>query len=561
MLLRLSLPGKRLLMVLVTCFVANMTVLSQTGSKFFSVSGSIGVYADWYSFSTNDPLLQPRRPAQLIRIVGTPTLHFGKYFSLPLNLMTSFQQTNVITPYIPNQNFGQFVQNPLQNLGIAPKYKWAQLFLGSHLPEYSDLTVGVVQLFGGGLELKPGKWLLGVNFGTSQRAVDPDIANGITGAYKRKIWAARVGYGSDTATFMTINVAHFKDDPNSIAAPPPGLVPQEGLVIGPKMQVRIKKKLFWKGEAAFSQYVPNQFIYNTKFLSDTAKVKDYAVMSSINFNEKDYGVSLGIKYFGGGFVPAGYPFFQNDRLEYSIAPRFSLFKRKLMVNGSIGQRINNVSNTLLQKTKQLTGSANIFWQPNERFSLNAGYSNFGFRSNLTGGGLTYQLIGNTVNISPAYTLVKPKAMHTITANAGYDITDDYNVIAATRFKNKTTNAMLMHIYSSLLNPLHITTAFNYFKTEFAPNTVEVKSVEITAGYRFLQQRLRSSFTAGMAQTKFNSFSSDKNPTARLKLDYRTKNDYSFSLSAGNNYYKYGSFKPGKYFNEVLVQTAIIKTFK
>jgi hypothetical protein len=526
----------------------------------FSISGSIGIYADFYNFSSNDSTLRPRRPSRLIRIVGTPTLSFGKYFSLPLNLMTSFDQTNVTTPYVPNQNFGQFVKNPLQNFGIAPKYKWAQVFIGSHLPEYSELTVGVVQVFGAGIEVKPGRWLASINYGTTQRGIETDVTNNIPGIYERKMLAARIGFGSDTGTMMTLNFAQFKDDTSSITSRPSGIQPQQGIVIGPKIQVKLGQKFIWKAEAAFSQLQPNSIVSATKFLSDTARIKDYAATSSIGYNEKNYGATFNIKYIGAGFVPAGFPFFQPDRVEYTIAPRFNLFKNKLMVNGSIGQRINNISNTSLQKNKQLIGNANIFWQASERFSLNATYTNFGFRSNLTNGGLIYQLIGNSINISPTYNRMSTAAMHTITGNIGYDVTDDYNVATSTRFTNTTYNAMATYVYSSMQSPLSVTATISYFDTRFSGNKVKVMNEEITAGYRFFKKKLRSSLTLGMQQTSFNSFSNDNSITGRLKLEYTTKRRFAFGLTAGNNYYQYGSFKPGKHFNEFLVQTSIVKTF-
>src|SRR5207245_2696485 len=98
----------------------------------------------------------------------------------------------------------------------SPKIGWAKLYLGTHTPMYSELTVGDQPIFGAGFDLTPGKFELASSAGIAQRAIDPDSAHGIKGAYRRSIYMTRIGYGNADTSFVALNVLKMSDDPNSI---------------------------------------------------------------------------------------------------------------------------------------------------------------------------------------------------------------------------------------------------------------------------------------------------------------------------------------------------------
>jgi hypothetical protein len=125
------------------------------GSGGLQVGGQLGITSQWYSMES-DPLLliSPRRPGNLHRFVLTPVFSAGE-FAMPVNIIFSSRQTNVVTFQAPVQNFGQFLRNPLNTFRMAPTYKWARGIIGSQVVNHSSLTTGDAKVFGAGFELTP----------------------------------------------------------------------------------------------------------------------------------------------------------------------------------------------------------------------------------------------------------------------------------------------------------------------------------------------------------------------------------------------------------------------
>ena len=126
----------------------------------------------------------------------------GKYFSIPFGVNITNQKTSYNLPNVPTENLYDYIQNPRNNIHIDPKYKWFQSHLGSHTPNYSNLTTGDIQIFGVGFEMNPGKFILSANYGKSQIAIEPDALLNIPGAYAQKIYGMRIGYGKIEGTSL-----------------------------------------------------------------------------------------------------------------------------------------------------------------------------------------------------------------------------------------------------------------------------------------------------------------------------------------------------------------------
>ena len=114
-----------------------------------SITGSIGVTYEGYGLTTNPntPFFYgPRRPWNQLRFNIAPQIKVGN-FTLPLNFNFAAIPTNFAGPYsglgaLGHQSFGQFITNPMNNFSINPKYKWAQLLLGTQYLNYSELSTG-----------------------------------------------------------------------------------------------------------------------------------------------------------------------------------------------------------------------------------------------------------------------------------------------------------------------------------------------------------------------------------------------------------------------------------
>ena len=171
----------------------------------------------------------------------------------------------ILLPYQPilqghmqalkNQTFGQFITNPMNSFGINPKYKWAELQLGTQYLKYSDLSTGDIGVFGIGFDLRPKTFLFKFFTGISQQGINyvagpPTVA----GAYKRKNWMAQIGTEKEGKYLFALNVAKGKDVPTSAAPPPLTIRPQEGVVISLVSDLYVEKGFYFKAEGAQSTF-------------------------------------------------------------------------------------------------------------------------------------------------------------------------------------------------------------------------------------------------------------------------------------------------------------------
>lgn len=199
---------KRLISLLVLLFSFTQFVQSQQKNKPFKLSGDMGLYGDFYHMDSDTiGAVAPRRPDALGRLVVNVSINV-KDFSMPISVALPTGQYGVVVPNVPkipnapNLNFKELVKNPLNRIGIAPKYKWAQVVLGSQIPNYSELSIGDLAMFGAGLNLTPGKFRFSCFAGTSQLAVEQDTTKNIAGIYARKIYSAKIGFGHEDSSHL-----------------------------------------------------------------------------------------------------------------------------------------------------------------------------------------------------------------------------------------------------------------------------------------------------------------------------------------------------------------------
>jgi len=200
----------------------------------FSISGTMGVSYEHYGLSRKPSGwtgFSARKPWNQVRFNFSPTMKFGKNFSLPFNFNFATTPTNFAGPYagIKKQSFGQFITNPLNNFGLNPKYKWAELQLGTQYLNYSDLSTGDIGVFGAGFDLRPGTYVLKFFTGLSQQGINYFNGPPTTScAYKRKNWMLSLGKAQEGKYELALNFVKAKDDSTSVTTPPPLIKPQEG---------------------------------------------------------------------------------------------------------------------------------------------------------------------------------------------------------------------------------------------------------------------------------------------------------------------------------------------
>ena len=147
--------------------ILSMEAMSQEATiekTKFAINGTAGISYEYYGLSKK-PVgwtgYSPRKPWNQVRFNFSPNMQFGKDFSMPFNFNFALKPTNYAGPYsnISKQSFSQFITNPMNSFGLNPKYKWAEVQLGTQYLNYSELSTGDIGVFGAGFDLRPGSYI------------------------------------------------------------------------------------------------------------------------------------------------------------------------------------------------------------------------------------------------------------------------------------------------------------------------------------------------------------------------------------------------------------------
>lgn len=589
------------LCVIAVCFCSFITsgfsqeVVDSTSSEpWFSISGTASVTADIYDFTADSAGSQPgRRPANLTRLLFSPTLKFGSLFSLPLNVIFTFPETNTTTPTINNPTILQYLQNPANAFGLSsfsPKIGWAQFHLGAHIPQFSELSGGDQQLFGGGIDFKPGAFRVAASAGVAQRAVSSDFTKGIQGTYRKDMYMGRLAYGNDDSTNFGINVVYSKDSKESIANNITSITPsrllsdsitivpadtirlraEEGMVGTLNGKIIITEGLEFKMEGAVSSFTRDLHSVeqqiegnplNSLTTTRTSTRTDIAGTADLAIKMKTWGIQFTGLYMGAGFVPIGYPFQQADRFDLKASPYMRLFDGDLSIRGSIGNRVNNLSGTKGETLSQVIANANINATITQEFSISGSYSNFGIRNNNANDTLKIQNVSSAFSIDPSLMLVGESLTHIVNVSFSLDQFQDFNVISGAQSTNNTKS--LMTNYNVTVNDigLNIGTNASYMENMLTTGAIIIRSLGINASYSLFDRTLvpSASFTIGSSSLAANPI--DTQSFLKAGLRWIATKWITFGASYGANMYEYGNPIPrGRSFSEQFIQFSATSSF-
>lgn len=538
-----------LLFIGIICF---RDLTAQTKPVNFSVSGTAGISYEGYGLHRSPngwTGFNARKPWNQVRFNFTPNFKFGKNFSLPFNFNFAAIPTNFAGPYagIKNQNFGQFITNPMNNFGVNPKYKWAELQLGTQYLKYSDLSTGDIGIFGAGIDLRPKTWRFKFFTGISQEGVNyfagPPT---VTGAYKRKNWMIQIGNEVEGKYLFAVNLAKGKDVPSSSAPPPTTIKPQEGVVISIVGDVFVEK-IYFKAEAAQSTFTKDVTTPTTTVLRGlkpfiephTSSLTDFAGQVAVGRKSDNFDIGVGAKYIGAGFQTTGYPYLQPDRVDYTLNTRFNAWKKKINVVASLGRRVNNVRNTAL-RASQFIGNLNWFTQFNEHWSLNVNYNNFGFQSASGTNPFGIKNVSNDLGVNPGFSWTGKKIIHLVSLSYNYSKYDERDVMTGLTTSNNTHTALLTYVPTYLTKDISPDFSLMYFYNDVPLAKISLftfsSALNMSAAKKKLQLRGQLQYTLG----KLNSFSSNNNLIASCNVDYKITKKLSWNTFLTTNYFKYGN---------------------
>ena len=518
-----------------------------------NISGTMGVSYEGYSLSRNPSGwtgYSARKPWNQVRFNFTPNFKFGKNFSLPFNFNFAAFPTNFAGPYagIKKPSFGQFITNPMNSFGINPKYKWAELQLGTQYLKYSDLSTGDIGVFGVGFDLRPKTLLIKFFTGISQQGINyfagPPT---VTGAYKRKNWMFQLGTEKEGKYLFALNIAKGKDVPSSAAPPPLTIRPQEGVVISLVSDIYMDKGFYFKAEGAQSTFTKDVVTPLSPVLKSlkpfieahTSTITDFAAQASIGKKAKNFDIGITTKYLGAGFQTVGYPYQQSDRLDYTINTRFNAWKNKMNVVASLGRRVNNVNNTAL-KASQFIGNLNWFTQFNEHWSLNVNYNNFGFQSASGMNPYGIKNVSNDLGFNPTFSWSGKKIIHLLSLSYNYSKYDERDVMTGLTTSNNTHTALLNYVPTFLERDLSPDFSVLYFYNDVPAAKITLATISAGLSMPAVKKKMRLRGQLQYTLGKLNSFSNSNNLIASCNIDFKLTKKLNWNTFLTTNYFKYGN---------------------
>lgn len=314
-----------------------------------------------------------RRPPYNYFLSGN--VNIGIYgWSIPLSYTFSNQQS-------------QF-QQPFNQFGATPYYKWVKIFAGYSSMTFSNYTMNNHVFLGGGIQLTPGIFRFSAMYGRLNRAIKEDTSSSILPFYERMGMAFKIGIGKEKNSFDVVFL-RAQDNISSIPQPLKQLIlPGENVIISFLGSKSITKWVTLSGEYATSGYT-NDIRSNATDQINKQIGKQLPSLVNRSSTSISNAYNIKLQYAKDGFtLGAGYEridpeyktmgayFFNSDFENITANAGKTFLKGKLNINGSVGSQRSNLKGDKISGMSRNIYSINLSYSPSSILNFNSTYSNF-----------------------------------------------------------------------------------------------------------------------------------------------------------------------------------------
>ncbi len=521
----------------------NAQNLEQIGKQNpLTISGGVSVNQIGYAVSG----IESRRDPYSFFASGN--VNFNLYgWSVPLTFTYSNQQ-------------GSF-QQPFNQFGLHPTYKWVTGHFGYASMNFSPYTLGGHLFLGAGAEASPGKFKISAMYGRLMQAVEPDTlaANPPMPAFKRMGWGIKAGYadGNDQIYLILFGA---KDDVNSIRYVPEeeGILPEENLVVSLIGSKALFERVILKAEysiSGISRDTRSQKVEltNYKFFNNAGSLFTPNLSSSfynafnagVDYQANTYSVGFRFEKIDPRYRTLGAYFFNNDLINYTVNGATSLFKGKINLAANVGIQKDNLDNTKISSMNRTVGSINVGLAASKQLNLTASYSNFTSFTNIRSqfvdinqgtpyenlDTLNFTQISQNASLNANYRMSKSKERpQNINVNLSFQDAADKQGDVKQNSGSQFYLANAAYSFSFVPQTLTVTAAFNYNENK----GVNIKSTTvgptIALGKSFLEKQLRTSLSTSWNQSYTNGEQINKIINVRASAGYSIKKKHNLNLS-------------------------------
>jgi hypothetical protein len=456
-----------------------------------------------------------------------------------------------------NNNKSNFNQ-PFNQFGISPTYKWITCHLGYRSLNFSEFTLSGQTFLGAGVEMNPGKLRIGAVYGKFNRNsdYDPYAADSLP-KFSRLGWALKLGYGTAN-NFVDFSMLRIGDHTKHYISPNDSLVvptPEQNMVYGLNSKLALIKNLSFEVDGSISFYTDDRKAQSFDSINDKwLKLADnfmtinqtsshYTAFKSALVYKFTKSISVGLEYkrIAPGYRSMGAYFFNNDVENITINPSLILLNNKLNTKGSLGLQHDNLDNSKKSTSHRTVGSLLVSYNINQHFGIDGNYSNF--TTNQKAGRMPivdtlklYQ-INQTYAITPRIIYVTANLSHVVMLNYNFMKLDDKNKKTQNQTQTNTTVLFLNYMLGFVPQKMNLTIGINYtgLKNNLYKNTME----GLTAGLAktLFDNNLSVSWNNSYL---FNKVNADRGTifNSSLSVNYRFAKKHALTL---NMYYIKNSF--------------------
>ncbi len=530
------------------CLVLTGTLVQQTSfgqnlesigkEKPVTVSGGVSASQIFY---TADGIESRRDPYSYF---FTGNLNLSLYgWSVPLSFALSNQ----------NRSF----QQPFNQFGLHPTYKWITGHFGYANMSFSPYTLSGHIFRGAGVELVPGKFHFSAMVGQLQRAVPIDTVRNSVPAFERNGFGFKTGY-RDGGDFAELSVFHGEDDVNSLTILPEdnSLLPEENLAIGLSFGKTILEKFTVQleyGSSAITRDVRDErgnertpfSSLGGLFAPRTSTSYYNAYKLGANYNGSTYSLGVGYERIDPGYRTHGAYYFNNDLVNYTVNGTTTFFDNKLSLSANVGIQNDNLDGTKISTMRRFVGAVNAAYSPTERLSFSSSYSNFQSFTNIRSqfvdinqltpydnlDTLKFTQITQSLNVGGNYSLKATKEQRqfifiNVSIQDAAEKQSQVTENSGSQFYNVNTS------YSLSFIPTNLTLSFTYNINQNKIPSMDLFTHGPTASVNkaLLERKLRLTLSTSYNTTSLEGKTQNSVTNIRSNISYLLAKKHNFGLS-------------------------------
>ncbi len=523
------------------------------GKKPFKITGGYGI--NFSSTATNDSNRVP----------------MPSYWAANLNLNFSFYGLEIpVSAIFTNGKVS--LNHAFNQFGISPRWKWITLHAGYRQYNYSSFTVSGQTLFGGGIDLTPGKFRFGFIAGRLRKAIEADsskiYSQNIPGSYPLNVstvngtnyyspqasytrlgWGARIGYGTAT-NFVDLIFFRGYDRSSTLNEKTGALAifPEENVVLGINIFQKFLKHFTMGVNGAASIYtydtnaepvdqdIPLVSMINKIITIRSSTQAQWAGEANFNINYPNFNLLTSFKRAEPNFRSMGINSYLTDLNLITVQPSWNMFKQKVRFSNVFQHQTDNLNKYKLLTTKRFLANSSISFSLTNNFGFDLNYNNNSIEQvkvkAIVPDSIQASQKSDAFTISPRYFFTNQNFSNVASLVCSY-----------TDLKNQQMNGVannIQNLYATINNTfvlfkigLNINAGLNFNNTETSMN--KLQSYGFIAGLTkaFLSNKLSLSNNNILLWNKLDGKGNGKTFSIDLNSGYQFLSGHS--ISAGFNY--------------------------